>query len=83
MSQDAISQLQTLLASAGDLRAKLSNTERLQLIGLVDALHDELERPDEALFRITFNEVRGPPFILSSSFPDRRSMFERNVGIWT
>lgn len=58
MEPDALSQLETLLAAAPTLRAQLSNTERLQLSGLAEALRNELERPDEAVFRLTFNEVR-------------------------
>jgi hypothetical protein len=57
MGSDAISQLKTLLAAAPTLRSQLSNTERLQLAGLAEELRNELERPDEAVFRITFNEV--------------------------
>ena len=60
MPQDAITKLQELLASAGDLRADLSNGDRLQLMGMTEALRNELERPDETVYRITFNEVRGP-----------------------
>ncbi|KAF2846797.1 S-adenosyl-L-methionine-dependent methyltransferase [Plenodomus tracheiphilus IPT5] len=56
MESDAISQIKRLLSSADELREKLSNSERLQLIGLTDALSNELQRPDEAVFRITFNE---------------------------
>ena len=58
MDSNALSQLKTLLAAAPTLRAQLSNTERLQLSGLAEALRNELERPDEAVFRVTFNEVR-------------------------
>jgi hypothetical protein len=58
MESNAITQLKELLASAGELREKLSNGERLQLLGLTDALRTELERPDETIYRITFNEVR-------------------------
>jgi len=58
MESTALSQLKTLLAAAPTLRAELSNTERLQLSGLAEALRNELERPDEAVFRVTFNEVR-------------------------
>jgi hypothetical protein len=58
MESDAISQIEKLLASANDLRESLSNADRLQLIGLTDALSNELQRPDEAVFRITFNQVR-------------------------
>ncbi|KAI4638577.1 hypothetical protein J4E93_009877 [Alternaria ventricosa] len=56
MASDALSQPKTLLAAAPTLRAQLSNTERLQLSGLAEALRNELERPDEAVFRVTFNE---------------------------
>ncbi|KAI4669702.1 uncharacterized protein J4E88_009985 [Alternaria novae-zelandiae] len=56
MEFNALSQLKTLLAAAPTLRAQLSNTERLQLSGLAEALRNELERPDEAVFRVTFNE---------------------------
>ncbi|KAI4906031.1 hypothetical protein J4E90_010946 [Alternaria incomplexa] len=56
MESTALSQLKTLLAAAPTLRAQLSNTERLQLSGLAEALRNELERPDEAVFRVTFNE---------------------------
>ncbi|KAH6865468.1 S-adenosyl-L-methionine-dependent methyltransferase [Alternaria rosae] len=56
MEPDALSQLKILLAAAPTLRAQLSNTERLQLSGLAEALRNELERPDEAVFRVTFNE---------------------------
>jgi len=58
MESNALSQLKTLLAAAPTLRAQLSNAERLQLSGLAEALRNELERPDEAVFRVTFNEVR-------------------------
>ena len=58
MEPDAISQLKQLLSAAGDLREKLSNADRLQLLGLTEALSNELQRPDEAVFRITFNQVR-------------------------
>jgi hypothetical protein len=57
MESDAISQIKQLLAAAGVIREKLSNADRLQLIGLTDALSNELQRPDEAVFRITFNQV--------------------------
>jgi hypothetical protein len=57
MESDAITQIKQLLGAANDLREKLSNGERLQLIGLTDALSNELQRPDEAVFRITFNQV--------------------------
>jgi len=57
MESAALSQLKTLLAAAPTLRTQLSNTERLQLSGLAEALRNELERPDEAVFRVTFNEV--------------------------
>jgi hypothetical protein len=57
MESNTILQIKQLLAEAGALREKLSNGERLQLIGLTDALSKELERPDEAIYRITFNEV--------------------------
>jgi hypothetical protein len=57
MEPDAIAQLKSLLTSAPELREKLSNTDRLQLLGLTQALSNELERPDEAVFRITFNQV--------------------------
>ncbi|KAF1850462.1 S-adenosyl-L-methionine-dependent methyltransferase [Cucurbitaria berberidis CBS 394.84] len=56
MESDAISQLKTLLGTARDLRENLSRADRLQLGGLAEALRNELERPDEALFRVTFNE---------------------------
>jgi len=57
MEPDPITQIKQLLAAAGDLREKLSNADRLQLIGLTDSLSNELQRPDEAVFRITFNQV--------------------------
>jgi hypothetical protein len=57
MESDPISQIKELLHAAGDIREKLSNADRLQLIGLTDALSNELQRPDEAVFRITFNQV--------------------------
>jgi hypothetical protein len=57
MESDAISQIKALLGRVGDLRDKLSNGDRLQLIGLTDALSKELQRPDEAVFQITFNQV--------------------------
>lgn len=57
-SNAAISQMKELLGKADDLREQLSNADRLQLIGLTDALSNELQRPDEAVFRITFNQVR-------------------------
>lgn len=57
-SNAAISQIKELLGKADDLREQLSNADRLQLIGLTDALSNELQRPDEAVFRITFNQVR-------------------------
>ncbi|CAO2653287.1 Nn.00g026980.m01.CDS01 [Neocucurbitaria sp. VM-36] len=56
MEPDAISQLKKLLGSARDLRENLSHADRLQLSGLAEALRNELERPDEAVFRVTFNE---------------------------
>lgn len=58
MEPDAISQIKHLLSQASDLREKLSNADRLQLLGLTDALSNELQRPDEAVFRLTFNQVR-------------------------
>jgi hypothetical protein len=58
MESDAISQIKQLLGQASDLREKLSNADRLQLLGLTDALSNELQRPDEAVFRLTFNQVR-------------------------
>jgi hypothetical protein len=58
MESDPISQIKQLLGQAADLREKLSNGDRLQLIGLTDALRNELQRPDEAVFRMTFNDVR-------------------------
>jgi hypothetical protein len=57
MESDAVSQIKKLLASASELRESLSNADRLQLIGLTDALSNELQRPDEAVFRMTFNQV--------------------------
>jgi hypothetical protein len=57
MESDAISQIKQLLGRAGDLRENLSNADRLQLIGLTDTLSKELQRPDEAVFQITFNQV--------------------------
>jgi hypothetical protein len=57
MESDATSQLKALLTAAPKLRSQLSNAERLQLSGLAQALRNELERPDEAVFRVTFNEV--------------------------
>jgi hypothetical protein len=57
MELDAISQLKKLLGVTPKLRETLSNAERLQLCGLANALRNELERPDEAVFRVTFNEV--------------------------
>ena len=57
MESDAISQLKALLTAAPELRSQLSNAERLQLSGLAQALRNELERPDEAVFRVTFNEA--------------------------
>lgn len=57
MESNAISQLKALLSAAPDLRSQLSNAERLQLSGLAEAFRNELERPDEAVFRVTFNEV--------------------------
>jgi hypothetical protein len=58
MESDPISQIKQLLGQAADLREKLSNGDRLQLIDLTDALRNELQRPDEAVFRMTFNDVR-------------------------
>jgi hypothetical protein len=58
MESDAIAQIKQLLSQASDLREKLSNADRLQLLGLTDALSNELQRPDEAVFRLTFNQVR-------------------------
>ena len=52
MSQGAIAQISELLAKAGELRETLSNGERLQLMGLTGAFLGELERPDEAVFRM-------------------------------
>jgi hypothetical protein len=57
MESDATTQIKQLLGQASELREKLSNGERLQLMGLIDALSNELQRPDEAVFRITFNQV--------------------------
>jgi hypothetical protein len=57
MESDAITQIKKLLGRAEQLRETLSNGERLQLMGLTDALSNELQRPDEAVFRITFNQV--------------------------
>jgi hypothetical protein len=57
MEPDAMSQLKSLVGAASELREKLSNADRLQLLGLTQALSNELERPDEAVFRITFNQV--------------------------
>jgi hypothetical protein len=57
MESDAVSQIKKLLVSASELRESLSNADRLQLIGLTDALSNELQRPDEAVFRMTFNQV--------------------------
>lgn len=57
MEPDAIVQIKQLLSAAGDLRETLSNSDRLQLLGLTEALTNELQRPDEAVFRITFNQV--------------------------
>ncbi|KAH7385554.1 S-adenosyl-L-methionine-dependent methyltransferase [Phaeosphaeria sp. MPI-PUGE-AT-0046c] len=56
MESDPIAQIKQLLGAAGELREKLSNADRLQLIGLTDALSNELQRPDEAVFRLTFNQ---------------------------
>ncbi|OAL03100.1 S-adenosyl-L-methionine-dependent methyltransferase [Phaeosphaeriaceae sp. SRC1lsM3a] len=56
MESDPIAQIKQLLGAASDLREKLSNADRLQLIGLTDALSNELQRPDEAVFRLTFNQ---------------------------
>lgn len=58
MESPAITQISQLLSQASSLRETLSNGERLQLMGLTDALSNELQRPDEAVFRITFNQVR-------------------------
>lgn len=58
MESDAISQIRSLLSQASGLRENLSNADRLQLLGLTDALSNELQRPDEAVFRLTFNQVR-------------------------
>jgi hypothetical protein len=58
MEPNAISQIKKLLASASELRESLSNADRLQLMGLTDSLSNELQRPDEAVFRMTFNQVR-------------------------
>lgn len=60
MGQDAVAQLTALLGQAGELREKLSNGERLQLMGLAGAFLNELEKPDEAVFRMTFNDVSTP-----------------------
>jgi hypothetical protein len=57
MESDAITQIKQLLDRAQQLRDGLSSAERLQLIGLTDALSNELQQPDEALFRITFNQA--------------------------
>ncbi|KAH4253204.1 hypothetical protein HBI26_058760 [Parastagonospora nodorum] len=56
MESSAITQVKQLLSQASSLRETLSNGERLQLMGLTDALSNELQRPDEAVFRITFNQ---------------------------
>lgn len=57
MASDPIAQIKQLLVQASELREKLPNADRLQLIGLTDALSNELQRPDEAVFRLTFNQV--------------------------
>jgi hypothetical protein len=57
MEPGAITQVKQLLSAAGELREKLSNADRLQLMGLTEALTNELQRPDETVFRITFNQV--------------------------
>ena len=64
MSQPAISQLQDIIASADDLRTNLPANDRLHLIGLADALRHKLERPEETVYRITFNEVGSCPILL-------------------
>lgn len=71
MGQDAVAQLTALLGQAGELREKLSNGERLQLVGLAGALLNELEKPDEAIFRMTFNDVsiQGRQNPLDASIP--------------
>ncbi|KAF2026060.1 S-adenosyl-L-methionine-dependent methyltransferase [Setomelanomma holmii] len=56
MEPDAIKQVKQLLTQAGELCEKLSNGDRLQLMGLTEALTNELQRPDEAVFRVTFNQ---------------------------
>ncbi|KAF1915254.1 S-adenosyl-L-methionine-dependent methyltransferase [Ampelomyces quisqualis] len=56
MESGPISQIKQLLDQASDLREKLSNADRHQLLGLTDALINELQRPDEAVFRLTFNQ---------------------------
>ncbi|ETN42026.1 uncharacterized protein HMPREF1541_03965 [Cyphellophora europaea CBS 101466] len=57
MTSEAIKQLTGLLSQASELRESLSNVERQQLMGITGAFLGELERPDEAVYRITFNEV--------------------------
>lgn len=57
MGHEAIAQLSALLSQAEGLRESLSNGERMQLMGLAGAFIGELQRPDEALFRMTFNDV--------------------------
>ena len=57
MLSDATSRLKALLGEAQELRESLPSDERLQLIGLTEAFQQELERPDEAVFRLTFNQV--------------------------
>lgn len=69
MGQDAIAQLSELLAKAGELRKSLSNGERLQAMGLAGAFLGELERPDEAVFRMTFNDVGTLPHGMASERP--------------
>jgi hypothetical protein len=57
MESEAITQIKQLLGRAEQLRKTLSNAERLQLMGLTETFSNELQRPDEAVFRITFNQA--------------------------
>lgn len=52
MGHEAIAQISELLGNVEELRKTLSNGERLQLVGLTEAFLGELERPDEAVFRM-------------------------------
>ncbi|KAG9187178.1 hypothetical protein G6011_05049 [Alternaria panax] len=76
MESNAISQPKELLSAAPDLRTQLSNAKRLKLSGLAEAPRNKLERPDEAVFRITVNEGRQPGHYLAIRLAIQWGSFE-------